>query len=144
MIARLRCFVDVRQLPLYIGIKTCLWSVIPLSGVEGSLFSRQLLMLGLDREWGWIMALGGLYLVFGAVYARREVLTVAMFLAACIWTTLTVLFVDASVRVPHLMTWVTPVTLLMPMSALSLWAGLAREMFAHPVVIKERRRVQRD
>ena len=141
---KLRCFIDVRQLPLYIGIKTCLWSLIPLAGIEGSLFSRPLVMLGLDREWGWIMALSGLYLIFGAVFARREVLTVAMFLSACVWTTMTVLFFDAAVRVPHTMVWVTPVTLLMPVSALSLWAGLFREMLAQPIVIRERRRVQRD
>lgn len=141
---KLRCFIDVRQLPLYLGTKSILWSLIPLVDVKGSLFSRQLAYLGINQEWGWLMALSGLYLVFGAVFARREILTVAMFLSACMWTALTVLFLDAAVRFPDIMPWVTPVTLAMPVAAACLWIGLAREMLVQPVVIRERRRVQRD
>ncbi len=140
---KLRCFTDIRQLPLYIGIKACLWATIPLVPIDGSLFSKQLALLGIGQDWGWLMALCGGYLVFGALIARRETLTVALFLSASMWTALSILFLDASVHAPQLTSWITPVTLTMPLSAACLWMCLVREMLAHPVVIKERRRVPR-
>lgn len=140
---RIRCFADIRHLPLFLGILSMMWSTIPIGDLDGSLFARQLELLRIGPEWGWLMAVSGLYLVVGSLLKRRETLTIALFISAMVWSAMTIVFIDASTRLDD-MQWITPVTLTMPVAAISLWLSLAREMLAQPVVITERRRMPRE
>lgn len=140
---KFRCFTDIRHLPIFLGALSIIWSAIPLGEFDGSLFARQLDMLRIDHEWGWLMAMSGLYLAVGALIRRRETLTISLFVAACVWTAMSIVFLDASFRYTD-MQWVTPVTLAMPLAAVSLWLSFVRELLAQPVVITERRRVPRE
>lgn len=135
----IRCLSDIRQCPLLVGAMQCMWSLIPLLDLPGSMFARQLHALGLGIVWGGIMACTGALLVAGALIARRETLTIALFLSALVWSAMTVTFVDASLSVaaPPLVTWMTPVTLTMPVVAVSLWFCLFREMIFRPVTFPE-------
>lgn len=140
---RIRCFADIRHLPLFLGILSMMWSTIPIGDLDGSLFARQLELLRIGPEWGWLMAVSGLYLVVGSLLKRRETLTIALFISAMVWSAMTIVFIDASTRLDD-MQWITPVTLTMPVAAISLWLSLAREMLVQPVVITERRRMPRE
>lgn len=140
---KVRCFADIRHLPLFLGILSILWSAIPLGDYEGSLFARQLDVLRIGQEWGWFMAFSGLYLVVGSLLRRRETLTIALLLSACVWSAMSIVFIDAVFRY-DVAQWITPVTLTMPAAAISLWLSLIRELLAQPVVITERRRVPRE
>lgn len=140
---KVRCFADIRHLPLFLGIVSMLWSTIPICEFDGSLFAKQLDILRIGQEWGWLMAFTGLYLVAGSVFRRRETLAIALLLSACAWTAMSIVFIDAAYRYDDFQ-WVTPVTLTMPAAAVTLWLSLVRELLAQPVVIKERRRVPRE
>lgn len=140
---RVRCFADIRHLPLFLGILSILWSAIPLGDYEGSLFARQLDVLRIGPEWGWFMAFSGLYLMVGSLLRRRETLTIALLLSACVWSAMSIVFIDAAYRY-DVVQWITPVTLTMPAAAIPLWLSLIRELLAQPVVITERRRVPRE
>lgn len=140
---KVRCFADIRHLPLFLGVLSILWSAIPLGDYEGSLFAKQLDVLRIGPEWGWFMAFSGLYLVVGSLLRRRETLTIALLLSACVWSAMSIVFIDAAYRY-DVVQWITPVTLTMPVAAISLWLSLIRELLAQPVVITERRRVPRE
>jgi hypothetical protein len=139
---KLRCLSDIRQLPLLVGALQAIWATIPALEIEGSLFSELLQYLSLDREWGWTMMLSGLYLCVGAIIKRRDTLTIGLFIAATLWTTLAVIFADA-LWYTNASRFVTPITLSMPLFAISLWFALYREMIFKPVSISERRKMER-
>lgn len=147
---KLRCLSDIRQLPLTIGMIQCMWALVPALQIKGSRFYVLLQSVNLDNQWGWMMMLTGLYLIFGAFVKRRDTLTIALLLSATVWTIMSIIFADAAWRSTAyvynsetLAIWATPVTLSMPVIALSLWFALFRELIAQPVVITERRRFER-
>jgi phage shock protein PspC (stress-responsive transcriptional regulator) len=137
---RLRKLCDVRQFPLYVGVVLTMQGFVPALDVSSSLFHALFAQAGLGREFGWSMVLVGIYVVAGALFARRETLHIGMFLCAVCWSVMSMLMLEVGGEITY--RW-TPITMTMPVTAIACWFALFRDMVLQPVQIPERRQYVR-
>lgn len=135
---------DVRQTPLYIGCIQVILGLIPAFDIPGSLFALFIEYNGLGREFGWLLVCSGVYMMGGALFARRETLHIGLLLSAVIWTSMSVLVANVwhedFYYLGRAQQWLSPIMMMSPVTAVVLWFSLFRDMLFLPVQILERRR----